>query len=493
MNEPEQVIPIEGRKKKAPKAPEKLMGAVEPRIHTPYLKGKSKGDEIVALAEKIGMPLMPYQKLVIEDMMKIDDRDKFKRRTAILAIARQNGKTHLARMRILWGLLNGERIVAMSSNRNMALDTFREVVFTIESNEWLRAHLRGKPRMTNGSERVEFKNGGRYEVVAATKDGSRGKTADFLYIDELREITEEAWKAARPVVRATGGVTWATSNAGDIYSTVLNDMKSLALENPTDAFGWYEYSAEMPNHGWNMKSIWDKKLWAQSNPALGHLIDEDSIAESIATTTKIEATLTETFCVWVDSQQSPWPLGVIEDTSDSDLQIMPGRPSVFAFDVAPHRKTAALVIGSLLEDGRIAVGMVQTWRSDVGIDNVKVASDIYNWYKKYRPTAVCYDKYATADIAVKLQMSNVPLREISGQAFYQACSETLDSFINNRLVHSGQPELVAHLNNCAMKQNDTGWRLIRRKSAGDISGAISLCMVIHEFSKPQSKPTIIAI
>ena len=149
----------------------------------------------------------------------------------------QNGKTHLARMRILWGLLNGERIVAMSSNRNMALDTFREVNYIITTNEFLAEQLAHKPRLANGQEMITFKNGGRYEIVAATRDGSRGKTADLLFIDELREVTEEAWTAARPVTRARPNAqTLITSNAGDAFSTVLNDLRERALDYPSPTF-----------------------------------------------------------------------------------------------------------------------------------------------------------------------------------------------------------------------------------------------------------------
>ena len=155
----------------------------------------------------------------------------------------QNGKTHLARMRIIWGLLRGERIVAMSSNRNMALDTFREVAYIIETNDFLASELAHKPRLANGQEMITFKNGGRYEIVAATRDGSRGKTADLLFIDELREVSIEAWTASRPVTRARPNAqTLVTSNAGDAFSEVLNDLRERALDYPSPTFAWYEYS-----------------------------------------------------------------------------------------------------------------------------------------------------------------------------------------------------------------------------------------------------------
>ena len=375
----------------------------------------------------------------------------------------QNGKTHLARMRIIWGLLRGERIVAMSSNRNMALDTFREVAYIITTNDFLAEQLAHKPRLANGQEMITFKNGGRYEIVAATRDGSRGKTADLLFIDELREVTLEAWTAARPVTRARPNAqTLVTSNAGDAFSQVLNDLRERALSYPSPTFAWYEYSAPQGC------DIWDKKNWYLANPALGYTITEDVIAEAVATN-PVEATRTEVLCSWIDSLASPWAEGVIEKTTDPDLAIPVGRPTVLAFDVSPSKRDGALVAGVLLEDGRIGVGVMQLWTSDVGIDELKMADGIMAWVKQYRPTAVLYDKYATASIAFRLQQNGVQAIDYSGQKFYQACSDLADAFINSRVVHQGQTELIAHLNNCAMKTNDAGWRIIRRKSAGSMS------------------------
>jgi len=81
---------------------------------------------------------------------------------------------------------------------------------------------------------------------------------------------------------------------------------------------------------------------------------------------------------------------------------------------------------------------------------------------------------------------------MSGQIFYTACSDLLDAIVNNRIVHSGQAELVSSMNNCGAKINDAGWRIVRRRSAGDVSAAIGLAMVVHQLLKPVSKPAIFA-
>jgi phage terminase large subunit-like protein len=468
-----------------PKRSKALRGATKPRLHTPLLKGKTKGDEIAELADKIKVPLLPWQKFVLDDMMKVDGKGNFIRKSNLVLVARQNGKTHLARMRVIWGLFyGGERNhLIMSSNRGMALTSFRDIAYTIESNDFLKSQVKAI-RYANGTESIELLNGARLDVVAATRDGSRGRTADFLWIDELREINEEGFRAATPVTRARPNAqSLFTSNAGDAFSTVLNDMRERAISYPPKSFGFYEYSA--PQYC----KLDDREAWAMANPALGYTVSPEAIEEAIATS-PIENTRTETLCQWIDSLSSPWPHGILEETSDSTLEMSPGAYTVFAFDVSPSRRNASLVAGQLLPDGRIGVGILQTWSSQVAVDDLKIAADTKGWCDIYKPRAVCYDKYATQSIADRLKQSGVMVEDISGQQFYQACGDLLMGLVTHKVVHNGQAELIQQMNNCAAKVNDSAWRIIKRKSAGDISAPIGLAMVVSKLMLPAPKPQI---
>ena len=461
-------------------------GATKPRLQNAPLKGKSRIDEIEKFLADCKLELLPWQRYVLTDMLKVDKAGKWRRKTNLLLVARQNGKTHLARIRILAGLfIFGEmNIVAMSSNRGMALDTFRKVVDVIEDNPHLMAQVK-QIRVANGQESVELLSGARYEIVAATRDGSRGKTADLLYIDELREIDEDSWTAAKPITRARpNSQIFMTSNAGDAFSTVLNDLRSRCLSYPPATMGFWEYSAD------DFAKITDKDAWYQANPALGYLIDEETIAEAIATSS-VEASRTETLCQWVSALKSPWPYRAFEDLTVQDLKIEPGRLTIFGMDISVNKKMASLVAGQIQDDGKVAVGVIAQFESQVAIDELKMAIEVNEWAMKYKPRMICFDKYSTMSVAERLAQSGHRIQDMSGTVFYQACSDLYDALVNARIVHIGQPSLVDSMNNCAAKETDAGWRIVRRKSAGDVSAAISLAMVVHQLLKPQSKPQII--
>jgi phage terminase large subunit-like protein len=462
-----------------------LRGATKPRIQSVPLKGKSKLDDVKEIAKLLGQELLPYQEYVLKDMLTVDKNDMFVRKLSLLLISRQNGKTFLARMIILTHLIKwGTDVLIMSSNRSMALETFRQVSNALENNDHLKGMVK-QIRHANGTESIEMLSGARLDVVAATRDGSRGRSINgLLYIDEVREISEEGYRAAMPVTRAhPNSHTLLTSNAGDAFSVVLNQLRERALDNPPKSFGFYEYSA--PQYC----KLTDRAAWAQANPALGYTITEEAIEEAIATS-PIENTRTETLCQWIDSLASPWPHGVLEDTSDSTLTIPVGGYTVFAFDVSPSRRNASLVAGQILPDGRIGVGILQTWESQVSVDDLKIAVDIKGWADQYRPRQICYDKYTAQSIAEKLTNAGQITQDISGASFYQACGDLLDALVNKRLLHSGQANWIQQMNNCAAKTNDSSWRIVKRKSAGDVSGAIATAMVVHMLYKPQQVAAI---
>jgi phage terminase large subunit-like protein len=468
-----------------------LRGALKPRLHSPWLKGETKGTQIAELAERIGQPLLDWQKLILDDMCTVDKQGMFIRKTNLLLIARQSGKSHLARMRCLAGLfMFGEKdILIMSSNRAMAMKSFNIMADIIERNDWMRTQLKdGDPkkgiRRTNGDERIILANGAQLEVAAATSDGARGRSADFLWIDELREVSTAAMDAAKSVTLARmNSQRLFTSNAGDAYSTELNSLHAACRNYPPKSLGYYEYSAP------DFCDIWDRNAWALANPSMGFLISVEAIEETIASSSP-DAARTETLCQWISALNCPFTTEVLENSSDSTLEMAVGAYTVFGFDVSPSRRNGSLVAGQLLPDGRIGIGILETYTSQVAIDELKMAASIKAWCDIYKPRIVCFDKYATQTIADRLSNSGVITEDVSGQQFYKACGDLLEGLTNLRVVHNGQKELIEQFQNTAAKTNDSAWRIIKRRSSGDISAPIGLAMCVSKLMIPQPKPAI---
>ena len=475
-----------------PKRKLPLRGATEARIHSPLLKGASRYKEILDMVERLKMDkLMPYQEWVLKDMMSVDKKNNYRRKTCLLLISRQNGKSHLGRVRVIWGMFYGgeKKVIIMSANRATSLMLFRDIAWIIESTPELKSMTK-VIRFANGGERIELLNGATLDLITDNSSSPRGRTADFLWIDEIREISTDGYKAAVPVTRARANAqTFLTSNAGDHFSEVLNSLVDRAKDYPPETYGYYEYSAPQYCKIDISSDFFWRNAVAPSNPALSYIITKESIEEAIATN-PIEQTRTETLCQWIDSLQSPWPHGILEETSDNTLEMGVGAYTVFAFDVSPSRRNGSLVAGQLLPDGRIGIGILETYSSQMAIDELKMAASIKSYCDLYKPRLVGFDKYATQTIADRLTQAGVICEDVSGQQFYKACGDLLEGLVNHRVVHNGQAELIQQFNNCAAKVNDSAWRIIKRKSAGDISAIIGIAMVVSKLMLPAPKPQI---
>jgi hypothetical protein len=180
----------------------------------------------------------------------------------------------------------------------------------------------------------------------------------------------------------------------------------------------------------------------------------------------------------------------IEDAGDDSLELKPGPLTIFAFDVAPSRRDGSLVMGQILEDGRIGVQVLEVFHSEVSIDELFMADHIAKWCKEYYPRTVCYDKYTTASISKRLEINGIHTTDISGQKGYQASGDLYEALANKRLVHPNQELLVTHFSNCAAKESDSSWRIVRRKSAGPVDIAIGVSMAVHILNQPLGEAKI---
>jgi len=372
----------------------------------------------------------------------------------------------------------------------MALVSFREMAYMIEAHDFLNCQVKAI-RYANGTESIELLpefGGGRLDVVAATRDGSRGRTSFFTWGDELREWSDEAFTAITPTTRATDGQTFWTSNAGDAFSLPLNNLVDRSKENPPKTFGYYEYSApNMLKIDTNSKAFWEGV--AQANPALGITVSREAIEESLSTSTH-DAIMTELLCLWVSSLQSPFPPGSLEECGDNDLVMSPGAYTVFGFDVSPSKRMATLCAGQILPDGRIGVGILHKWSNDIAVNDLEIAAGIKGYADIWRPRQIMYDKYATQTIADRLANAGQVVEDCSSQNFYQASGDLLDAIVSKRMVHNGQRDLIEQFESVAAKVSDSAWRIVKRRSSGDISAPISIAMIIWKLTKPQQVAAI---
>jgi phage terminase large subunit-like protein len=467
-----------------------LVGKTEPRLHTKYADDlPSRGQELIDLAIKLGEPLMPWQELVAIESMRVKDDERWAFSQIGVLVARQQGKSHLMRLRILWGLLNGEKLQILSAHKlAVSLEHFNQLLDLIEQHDWLMAQMK-KIRRTNGQEEIQFLNNARFKVVANNAAGRGYAGAETIYLDELREHKDYgAWSAiTKTQLAAKNPALFAFSNAGDATSTVLNEMRDRGLatiQGVTDSLLWLEWSAP-PNTNISIESA----AWA--NPAMGRTVHVDNIK---ATFNEPEAVVrTEVMCQWVDTLQSPWSPNAWNQCADPDLVVEPGQQTYLAFDVTPRRNQASLVASQII-DGKIALGLVQTFDSDTALDDLTIANAVADWARAYDVTEIAYSKNTGQAVAARLASAGIMTTAIDGRAFAMACDQMLSAMEHHRLIHKDEVTFNKHVSACArIPFAEGGWLIGRRASNANVTGAVAAAMAISLASKPISEFDVIAI
>jgi len=457
-----------------------VIGSPTPRIFSSPVKGATtRAPEVVAFAESIGIHLMPWQINALGDML-LEKDGRWVRKLIHLSLPRQQGKTELCKIMILAHLyLFGTKSVGMmSANREGCAQTFREIHYIIQANPVLMAKW-DKTYSSNGMQRMQFKDGGSIVVLSASDAAPRGRSIELFLVDELLNIDEDAWAAANfTTIAKPNAVVLTASSAGHKRSIVLNQMRDKAIADKTPSLGWLEWSA-LPS-----RKLSDRKGYIEAQPALGHTVSLETIEHQIATQDELKSR-SELLNQFIGNIASPWPSGAWDSCKVDNLVFEPGASTFFAIYINPYHRHAALVAAQIVNN-KVKLKCLQTWTAEAAIDDLTVASEINLHIQRFRPKMLLFDRYTTAGVAARLAHTGVPVMEISGQLFATACDEMLAAMTHNRIEHGAEYELTESINSCAMRVNDYGWRITRKKSAGEVAAAIAATMLVWYANKPQA-------
>jgi hypothetical protein len=245
--------------------------------------------ELRADAEAMGIVLMPWQEYALAVAEARKDNGDYLYSEVADVVARQNGKSTKLAPLIRKRMREGRRILHSAQDRIIPRRIFERVALSFP-----KGHAR--VRLANGQEEVTLPNGGRYKIVAP-KHGVRGNDADDLILDEIREQRDwEFMFAAKPTTIASANPqVMYLSNAGNVESVVLNDLRQRRDKDP--ALAYLEWSADMD------LDAGDVEGWAQANPALGYgnitLERLRTTYESFRASGNMAGWETEHLCRWV--------------------------------------------------------------------------------------------------------------------------------------------------------------------------------------------------
>lgn len=500
-----------------------LKGSETPRIYTPPKRrltpDTSLGFDIIEFAEKVlSVELVPWQKWFLIHAFEIEgdfpDKWRFRFRVILLLVGRQNGKTTLGMVISLYFLyiLGVALILGTAQDVSTAEDTWQAVVDMAQSDPDLAAEIE-HVWMTNGAKRLSLTRKREYRVRASTRKAGRGRSADLVLMDEIREHTDfKAWAAlSKTGMARDNSVILCLSNAGDASSVLLRHLRTrahLQLGDPDgidaaqgaslgeieeledDTLAIFEWSADPK------AEITDKAAWAQANPSLGYYITERAIKSALATDTENDFR-TEVLCQWITAAVSPpFPVGAWEAGKDEQSEIAETSPLYFGIDISSDRNAASIAVCGVRPDGahhielvanRAGIGWTINWLKQRAMKKQIVVA----MQGRGAPVSSMVDVYAAID---GVEVYPCEGRDLTGYCgrFYDAVSaldpEREGPSELTPVYHRTQAALDLAANIAVSKPlGDGAWAWDRNKSLEDISPLIAATMAYGLATKNREK------
>lgn len=485
--------------------------------------------------------LRPWQKRFIRDVYRTDRRSVRVVRTAVLSLARKNGKTDIAARLALCHIAGPEaedrgEVYSAANDRFQAGRIFAEICAIIERVEWLRARVSIRRHSKELEDIGEGGTGTTFAALSADVGTKHGLSPSFVVYDELGQaptrdlfdVLDTAMGArAEPMMLVIS--TQAARDDAPMSELIDYGLRVQRGEVKDAAFHLTLFTAPMEGDPWK------RATWKAANPALGDfrsLADVERLASQAQRMPSREASFRNLILNQrVDASAQFMSAAVWKECAGKvDLASLKGRPCWAALDLAATRDLTALVLVFADDEGGFDVVPFfwlpeealreredtdrvpyVLWRDQGHLQRMPgrttdpkvIALKVAELHAIYQFNAFAYDRWRIEDLLRELSAigcNAYPDGERGdglclvpwGQGF-KDMSPAVDVLerlaVETKLRHAGHPILTWCALNAKTTTDPAGNRkLDKSKSTGRIDGLVALAMALGAASRHEVKP-----
>lgn len=527
--------PISLRREAAPELRDVLPWEVE---------GLSRCERVIAFLEDMPitqgklagtkMKIRPWQRAFIEAVYREDEQGNRPVRTAVLSMARKNGKTGLAAPLALCHLIGPEaearaEVYAAANDIKQAGRVFLELVAILDLHPELDA-VCNVIRFTKVIEVVSGPaKGSIFSVLSSDATTKHGLSPSFCIVDELGQAPKrdlyDAMNTAmgardEPLLMVIS--TQAADDNAPMSELIDYGLKVNTGEIEDKSFHLTLYRAP------DGADPWDQTTWALANPALGDFRSLEDVQRQAAQAQRVPS-MENAFRNLILNQRvashsrfiakAEWDAG----NGAADVRDLRGRACFGGLDLSAGRDLTALVLVFPTDDGSFdvlcrfflpAVGIRDKAEADrvpwdvwadkghltlipgSTIDPGYVADCLAQMAADYKIQAIAYDRWRINDLKRELGLigADLPLVEY-GQGFRDMgpAVDKLERVVAEGLLrHGGNPILNMCAANAVIERDPAGNRkLSKAKAAGRIDGlvALSMALAVAGRHEPEALPS----
>jgi phage terminase large subunit-like protein len=479
------------------------------------------------------LKLRPWQTRFIKAVYRTNKQGKRAVRTAVLSVARKNGKTQLAAALCLAHLSGPEaeprgECYAVACTRFQAGRIFNEAVAIITKTPWLNDRIN---IVRFRKELEDLENGSTFDVLSADVAPVHGLSPSFVCYDELAQVPSRALYDA--LGTALGGraqplmlviSTQAARDEAPMSELIDYGLRIQRGEITDPGFHLTLYSAPAEADPWKLAT------WKIANPALGDFRSLEDVKRLALQAQRMPAAELSFRGLILNQRCDATPqflnMATWKACGDQPCNTnLKGRPVYAGLDLAASRDLTALVLvfaddsgdfdvvpycwlpGETLQEREDEDHMpYRVWAQQGHLltfpgrttDPRVVVTKIAELHGIYNIRALAFDRWRIEDIRRELAAIGCNVELVPFGQGYKDLSPAVD--VLERLVeegklrHGNHPVLAMAAGNAKVELDAAGNRKIsKRRSIGRIDPLLALTMALGIAARPTPKIDVSAL
>lgn len=428
----------------------------------------SFGARVAAVAQYLGTPLMPWQRLVADVVMELNPLDPgaWRYQQVVISVPRQAGKTALLRAIMADRFMNYARheVLMTAQTGKDARKRWKQVLDALDAEKKPDIF---KTRLSQGSEAVTFiPNNSKIMPFAPTPKSIHGDSLHLVTVDEAWAFDSEKGAALETAINPTqltvkDSQLIIVSTKGTASSAYLNQLIEKgreAVKDPLASMAFFEWSADEEQANENPYS--DETL--AFHPAIGYTQSADKIRS--LETGSLDAWKRSILNLETATESTILNLAVWDSLADNPQVPRDINQVSLGFDVAQNREGAAIYAAWTDSAKGLQIALVKqapgvSWLLDdlpalAGLGYRDIIAD---------DSGTARTVIGDLDTETREKISVLKPRE-----YATACQLFLDRVKAGEITHDHNPQLRDAIANAAIRNMGGAVAFDARKSVGAI-------------------------
>ncbi|MCR5075810.1 MAG: terminase [Ruminococcus sp.] len=469
---------------------DKRVGRQEPTLSVVLPYSHSLGEEACELYNRSRRKTMPWQELMLEDIMAVDENGLWVHMKFGWSIPRRNGKSEILIARAIWGITHGRRVLYTAHRTTTSSSAWERCVAQLSGAGYVE-DVDFKTYKTRGTERIEWlrdNSGAIINFRTRSAKGGLGEGYDDLMIDEAQEYTADQESALKYVVTSSPNpqtLMCGTPPTAVSSGTVFQKYRQNTLTGKNTNSGWAEWSVP------KLSDAYDPELWYLTNPSLGYILSERTIRDELGDD-QVDDNI-QRLGLWLAySQKSAISLKEWESYIIEKPELRTPTKLFYGVKYAKTTSNVSLSVAVRTSDNRIFVEAV----------DCRPTRDGNSWIIAYllanSAEKVAIDGAGNQNILEnEMKDAGVKCKAILPKVSDVIEANTLfeGQLFGGQICHSGQPALTQAVSNCEHRAigSSGGYGYTSILEGADVSlvESVSLAHWLCSSTKPEKKEQII--